>query len=58
MGNLTNLEQLYLNDNVITALPVEIGNLSSLLSLNLSGQYDSGYTLTTIPAEINTTQLS
>ena len=35
MGNLTNLQSLYLSNNKITEFPVEIGNLTNLQSLYL-----------------------
>jgi hypothetical protein len=49
IGNLTNLESLYLNNNQLTGLiPSEIGNLTNLTSLNLSNNQLTG----SIPSEI------
>lgn len=36
IGQLTNLQQLYLRDNELSLLPPEIGQLTSLRELNLT----------------------
>ena len=49
IGNLTNLESLYLNNNQLTGLiPSEIGNLTNLTDLRLSSNQLTG----SIPSEI------
>tara|TARA_B100001250_G_C19747212_1_gene765921 strand:+ start:311 stop:1210 length:900 start_codon:yes stop_codon:yes gene_type:complete len=49
IGNLTNLERLYLNENQLTGeIPSEIGNLTNLTSINLSVNSLTG----SIPNEI------
>ncbi len=47
MGNLSDLERLYLTDNQLSSLPAEIGNLSYLNVLYLD--YNQ---LSSLPAEI------
>jgi hypothetical protein len=47
IGNLVNLNELYLYDNQFTSLPPEIGNLVNLSELNLKGNQ-----LTSLPPEI------
>ena len=49
MGNLSNLETLWLDDNQLTGpIPVELGNLSNLESLNLYNNQLTG----SIPVEL------
>ena len=47
IGQLVNLQGLYLNFNKLTTLPAEIGQLVNLQGLTLIGNQ-----LTTLPAEI------
>ena len=49
LGNLTNLQQLVLSDNMLNGtIPVELGNLTTLYVLSLWGNMLSGE----IPAEL------
>ena len=48
LGNLSNLERLYLSFNQLSAIPKELGNLSSLRSLSVSSNQLSG----AIPGEL------
>ena len=47
IGQLANLERLYLGDNQLTSLPPEIGQLANLVRLRLGGNE-----LTSLPPEI------
>ena len=48
IGNLINLERLYLDDNRLTAIPPEMGNLSNLRNLRLQRNLLTG----SIPPEM------
>ncbi len=47
IGDLTNLEQLLLEDNTLTTIPTEIGNLTNLYYLSLTGN-----DIVSLPSEI------
>ena len=47
IGQLTSLEELFLDSNRLTTVPAEIGQLTSLEKLHLAGNQ-----LTSVPAEI------
>jgi len=47
IGNLVNLQQLWLNDNPIREIPVEVSNCQKLQSLDLKNTY-----IITLPREL------
>ncbi len=53
IGNLANLQKLYLSDNKLTALPPEIGQLVNLQILDLGDNQ-----LTALPPEISNSRIS